>query len=112
MDKIIGGWTVAGNFAAASGIPVAVFDASVGFECDQFGNGDGSGACGNSQIPLAGAPSTSSAVYSRDPAVCGVGSGGCVTPFGLTPTAAAGLFREPFFSDLRAGSGSFRSYPR
>ncbi len=112
MDKVIGGWTVAGNFAAASGIPVAIFDGSVGFQCDQFGNGDGSGPCGNSQIALAGAPSTSSAVYSNDPAVCGKGSGGCVTPFGLAPTAAAGLFREPFFSDLRAGSGSFRSYPR
>ena len=112
LDKIFGGWTVAGSFAAASGIPAVVFDNSVSGECDQWGNGDGSGPCGNSQIPLAGAPRTSSAHYSHDPAVCGAGSGGCVTPFGATPKGAAGLFREPFFSDLSAGSGSFRSYPR
>ena len=102
LDKIIGGWTMAGNFAAASGIPVAVFDGSVSGECDQWGNGDGSGPCGNSQIPLAGAPKSASAHY----------NGTSVTPFGLSPTAAAALFREPFFSDQRAGSGSFRSYPR
>ena len=30
----------------------------------------------------------------------------------MSPTAAAALFREPFFSDARAGSGAFRSYPR
>jgi hypothetical protein len=102
LDKIIGGWTVSGVFAAASGIPVAVFDGSTSGECDQWGNGDGSGPCGNSQIPLAGAPTSASVHY----------NGTSVTPFGLSPTAAAALFREPFFSDLRAGSGSFRSYPR
>jgi hypothetical protein len=102
LDKIIGGWTVAGAFAAASGIPVAVTDLSTSGECDQFGNGDGSGPCGNSQIALPGAPSSSSVHY----------NGTSVTPFGLSPAAAAALFREPFFSDLRAGSGAFRSYPR
>ena len=102
MDKIFSGWTLSGSFAAASGIPVAVFDGSVNGECDMFGNGDGSGACGNSQIALAGAPRSASAHY----------NGSSVTPFGQSPTAAAGLFREPFFSDARAGAGYFRSYPR
>jgi hypothetical protein len=114
-DKIFGGWTISSAFVAASAIPVLVTDLSVSGECDQWGNGDGSGACGNSQIALPGAPSTSSANYSRDPAVCGNKPGnpqGCVVPFGITPGAAAALFREPFFSDLRAGAGEFRSYPR
>jgi hypothetical protein len=102
MDKIFSGWTMSGSFAAASGIPVAVFDGSNGGECDMFGNGDGSGPCGNSQIALAGAPHSASAHY----------NGTSVTPFGLSPTSAAGLFREPFFADTRAGSGEFRSYPR
>jgi len=102
LDKIIGGWTFSPVFAAASAIPVAVFDGSALGECDQWGNGDGSGPCGNSQLPLAGAPKSASAHY----------NGTSVTPFGLSPTAAAGLFREPFFSDLRAGGGGFRSYPR
>ena len=102
LDKIIGGWTLAGNFAAASGIPLAVFDNTDGGECDMFGNGDGSGACGNSQIALAGAPNHASAIY---------GPGGTVTAFPQGPAGAA-LFREPFFSDQRAGSGEFRSFPR
>lgn len=115
LNKIIGGWTISTAFTAASAIPVLVTDLSVSGECDMWGNGDGSGACGNSQIALPGAPSTSAANYSRDPAVCGNKPGnpqGCVVPFGLTPGAAAALFREPFFSDLRAGSGEYRSYPR
>ncbi len=99
LDKIIGGWSFSGQYTAASGIPLDVIN---GASCEEFGAGDGSGIC-SAMIPLAGAPSSSSAHYN---------SNGSVTAFGLDPTAASQLYRRLFFSDQRAGHGFVRSFPR
>src|SRR5262249_12099134 len=99
LDKFIGGWTFAGQFTAASGIPLDVINLISGEEfcsCDQSG-------INSAYRALSGAPSSSSAHYNSD---------GSVNQFGLSPTAAAALFRGLLFSDLRTGHGFVRSFPR
>lgn len=99
LDKIIGGWTFSGQFIAASGIPL---DAINGVSGEEFGSGDQSGI-NSAMLPLAGAPSSSSAHYNSD---------GSVTAFGLAPATAAGNFSKLLFADQRTGHGFIRSFPR
>jgi len=107
MDKIIGGWSFSGQFVAASGIPLDVIN---GASCEEFGNGDASGVC-SALLPLKGAPNTSSAHYTNDPAICGPTTPVCET-FTGNPSAASGLFDKLLFANTRTGHGAVRSYPR
>ena len=96
LNKIIGGWTFSGQFIAASGIPLDVFNSSGG---EEFGSGDQSGIT-SAYLPLAGAPSSSSYNYN---------SNGTVSAFtSLNPA----LFRGLLFADERTGHGFVRSFPR
>jgi hypothetical protein len=99
LDKIIGGWTFSGQFTAASGIPLDVFD---GNGCEEFGSGDQSGVC-SAYLAVAGAPSTSSTHYNPD---------GSVSAFGQAPATVAGQFTGLLFGDKRTGHGFVRSFPR
>ncbi len=96
LDKIIGGWAFSGQFQAGSGIPLDVVNGQSG---EEFGSGDQSGVL-SAYIPLAGAPSSSSAIY---------GAGNVITAF-QSPNQA--LFRGLLIADQRTGHGFVRSFPR
>jgi hypothetical protein len=96
LDKIVGGWSFSGQFVAASGIPLDVFN---GDSCEEFGAGDQSGVC-SALLPLAGAPKSSSAHYS---------SGGSVNAFA---NPDPNQFNLLLFADQRTGHGAVRSFPR
>src|SRR5262249_9402743 len=107
VDKIVGGWSFSGQFVAASGIPLDVFNNA---SCEEFGSGDQSGVC-SALLPLKGAPTSSSPHYSSDPAICGPTTPVCET-FTGNPSAASGLFDKLLFANQRTGHGAVRSYPR
>lgn len=97
FDRVIGGWTVAGQFAAASGLPNTVYDFN---SCQEMGNGY-SGFCA-AMLPTQGHLKASSH-YNSD---------GTVTAFNLAPSAAAAQFRQLLFSDGRTGIGAVRGFNR
>src|SRR5262249_3249066 len=107
LDKIVGGWSFSGQFVAASGIPLDVFN---GASCEESRQGDQSGGC-SSFLPLKGAPPSSSPHYTSDPAICGPTTPVCET-FTGNPSAASGLFDKLLFANQRTGHGAVRSYPR
>src|SRR5262249_41406525 len=100
LDKVIGGWSFSGAFAAASGIPLDVVNSNSG---EEFGSGDQSGSL-SALIPLKGTLSSSSH-YNFD----GKGGVSALAGTAFDPTTA---FRGLFFSDQRTGRGSVRSFPR
>jgi hypothetical protein len=96
LDRIVGGWSFSGQFTAASAIPLDVIN---GNSCEEFGAGDQSGVC-SALLPLAGAPSSSSAHYN---------GGSNVTAFANPNPNQFGLL---LFGDQRTGHGAVRSFPR
>lgn len=97
VNRLIGGWTVTGQFTAASGLPQNVYDFA---SCEEMGNGY-AGFCG-AMKPLGGYMKASSH-YNSD---------GTVTAFSLAPDAAAAQFRQLLFSDKRTGVGAVRGFNR
>jgi hypothetical protein len=99
FSRVIGGWTVTGQFTAASGLPLRVInDAN---NCGQeLGNGYGDFCA--AMRPLGGNLKASSH-YNSD---------GTVWAFDVAPGAAAAQFRPLLFSDRRAGLGAVRGFNR
>jgi hypothetical protein len=97
FDRVIGGWTVTGQFSAASGLPISVFNFA---SCEEMGNGFGTSFCA-AMIPTGGHLKASSHYASNQ-----------VTAFGLAPDEAAAKFRRLLFSDQRTGVGAVRGFNR
>jgi len=98
LNRVIGGWTVTGQFTAASGLPQNVYDFA---SCEEMGNGYAT-FCG-AMKPLGSGHLKASSHYNSD---------GTVTAFNLAPTAAAAQFRQLLFSDKRTGVGAIRGFNR
>jgi len=98
LNRVIGGWTVTGQFTAASGLRQNVYDFA---SCEEMGNGYAT-FCG-AMKPLGSGHLKASSHYNSD---------GTVTAFNLAPTAAAAQFRQLLFSDKRTGVGAIRGFNR
>jgi hypothetical protein len=95
LNRVIGGWTVTGQFVAASGLPLRVIN-DVNTCGEELGNGYADFCA--ALIPLGGKLKSSG--YN--------GSNGNV--FGVANPAS--LFRPMLFSDRRSGFGSVRGFNR
>jgi hypothetical protein len=102
LDRVVGGWTISGDFTASTGLPInsGIGAGVVNFDsCEEFGGGFGGDTICAAMIAKNGQHFGSSAHYNPD---------GSVSIFGdlAAQTAAFKSFREPFFSDERDGSSN------
>jgi hypothetical protein len=122
LGHLLGGWTIAPIFSAASGLPLATVTSN--FSAQSYGEGDGNDFFSSSNVSIATGPGENAVIignynqgnsrHSNVPGSGNVGTGGTNENMFKDPEAVFNMFRSPILgldTGHTGGGGNIRGLP-